>query len=76
MAGDTTTRDKPRAARRQQPARWERVGMRVELIPNEPMEHRDDLMPGRNIIVADPAGWSGVALMEWSLAAEEWVERR
>jgi ethanolamine utilization protein EutQ (cupin superfamily) len=49
--------------------------MAVTLIPHTPLTDRDDFMPGRTIIEPDPAGWSGVALMEWELTAAEWTDR-
>jgi ethanolamine utilization protein EutQ (cupin superfamily) len=49
--------------------------MAVTLIPNRPLDHRDDVMPGRTIIEADPAGWAGVAVSEWELTAAAWTDR-
>jgi ethanolamine utilization protein EutQ (cupin superfamily) len=49
--------------------------MPVILIPNTPLDSRDDVMPGRTIIDADPAGWAGVALSEWELNAAAWTDR-
>jgi ethanolamine utilization protein EutQ (cupin superfamily) len=49
--------------------------MAVRLIPRAPLDDRDDSMPGRTIIDPDPAGWSGIALMEWELNAAEWTDR-
>jgi ethanolamine utilization protein EutQ (cupin superfamily) len=49
--------------------------MPVQLIPSQPLDERDDFMPGRTIITADPAGWDGVALSEWELTAAQWTDR-
>ena len=49
--------------------------MSVELIPNVPLTHRDDLMPGRGIIRTPGPAWSGFQLMEWELTAAEWTDR-
>jgi ethanolamine utilization protein EutQ (cupin superfamily) len=49
--------------------------MAPTLIPGVPLEDRDAFMPGRTIIDADPAGWTGVALTEWELRAASWTDR-
>jgi ethanolamine utilization protein EutQ (cupin superfamily) len=49
--------------------------MTVSLIRKSPLEVRDDAMSGRPIIAPDPSGWTGVAVMEWELSAEEWSDR-
>lgn len=49
--------------------------MPVSLVKNTPFDERDDLMNGRTILDPDPAGWSGVAVMEWELTRAEWTDR-
>jgi ethanolamine utilization protein EutQ (cupin superfamily) len=49
--------------------------MAVTLIPGAPLSEPDAFMPGRTIIDADPAGWTGVALSEWELRAASWTDR-
>jgi ethanolamine utilization protein EutQ (cupin superfamily) len=49
--------------------------MTVTLIPNTPIQDRDDMMSGRTIIDADPRGWTGIALSEWELSAASWTDR-
>ena len=49
--------------------------MSVTLIPNVPLDDREDVMAGRTIIDADPGGWSGIALSEWELNAAAWTDR-
>lgn len=48
--------------------------MPPELIPGGPLALRPSGLAGRGILAPDPAGWSGVALTEWQLTAQEWSD--
>jgi len=48
--------------------------MSVSIIPHVPLTEREP-MPGRDIIAAQPQGWTGIAMSEWVLDKAEWIDR-